>query len=96
MATISFRTKMIKVYNPDDTLAFTQINVPEFKRHHCDMNAFRIHKKYGGFANSDLFSSILKRVHKEVAPLGWWKLESLPAGVEVETNGFFATVSFEV
>lgn len=96
MAKISFRTKLIKVHNPDDSFAFTQINVPDFKRHHCDMHGFRTHSKYGGFANSDLFPSILKRVKKEVAPLGFWKLEELPQGVEVETNGFFATVTFEV
>lgn len=96
MAKISFRTKMIKVHNPDDTFAFTQINVPEFKRHHCDMAAFRAHPKYRSYANSDLFNSILKRIKRDIAPSGWWKFEELPIGVTVETNGFFATFTFEV
>lgn len=96
MAKISFKTKLIKVYNPDDTFAFTQVNVPDFKRSHCDMHAFRMHKKYGGFANSDLFPSILKRIKKEAAPLGFWKLEELPEGVEIDASGFLASVTIEV
>lgn len=96
MAKIIFRTKMVQVYTPDNVFAFTQIKVPEFKRHHCDMNSFRAHKKYGGYANSDLFPAMLKRIRREIAPLGFWKLESIPEGVSLETNGFFATVTVDV
>lgn len=96
MARITFRTKMVQVYTPDNVFAFTKINVPEFKRHHCDMNGFRTHKTYGSYANSDLFPSMLKKIHREIAPLGFWKLESIPEGVKLETNGFFATVTVDV
>lgn len=96
MAKIIFKTKLIKVYNVDDSFAFTQINVPKFSRSHLDMNEFRSHPKYGPFANSSLFESILVRIRKEVAPNGWLKLENLPETIKVDTNGFLAIVTIEV
>lgn len=96
MATITFKAKAVPVSYVDDSHAFTQINVPQLERHHCDMRAFRKHPRYAGIANSDLFKNALARVRRDVAPAGFLKLESLPANVQVDTSGFLASVTIEV
>lgn len=96
MATIRYRTKPMPVEYPEGGHAFTQINVPQLTRSHCDMNAFRKHPRYRSYANSDLFPSMLARIRKQVAPHGWFKLEDPPAGVTVDASGFLAVVTIEV
>lgn len=96
MATITFKTKPIKVYNADDSFAFTQINVPNFTRAHIDMAEMRNHPKYRSYANSDLFPSILKGIKRQHFPMGWFKLEEAPEGITVDATGFLAIVTFEV
>jgi hypothetical protein len=67
MARIQFKGKVQTMRNADDDSAvYEYIQVPEFDRKHCDMNAFRIHKKYGSYANSDLFKGMLNRIRKDV------------------------------
>lgn len=98
-ATIQFRAKVEKVYNMDDTLAYECVRVPNIERKHCDMAAFRSHKKIGPYANSDLFAGIIRRSLKDI--LGTTsatviRLDNVPAGVSVDTGGFLALVTIEV
>lgn len=97
MAKISFRSKVQQVFYVDDTLAYEYIQVPELKRHHCDMSAFRSHSKYGSYANSDMFPGMLARIRKDkFGACGMLKLSSIPEGVNVDTSGFLALVEFDV
>ena len=96
MAAITFKAKPQSVFNMDDTLAYQFIKVPTLARSHCDMAAFRKHPKFGGFANSDLFPNVLRRIASTVAPSGIIRLDrGLPAGVTVDASGFLATVTIE-
>ena len=100
MARITFKGKVRDVYEADGkAVAWRYTQVPEFSRPHCDMNAFRSHKLYGGLANSDLFKNVLGRIRREkfgkLDPV-ILRLDRVPAGVSVDTSGFLAVVSFEV
>lgn len=95
MATISFKAKSETIYNMDDTIAYTRVKVPALGRAHCDMDSFRRHPKYGSYANSDLFKSMLARIRKE--KLGdYVRLDRVPEGVMIDTSGFLVAVSLEV
>lgn len=90
MATITFRSKVI---------TRTQrhyINVPEIHRKHCDMKAFREHKRFGSVVNSDLFETMINnRVTSIIGRAGVLWLDSLPDCVSVQP-GFLATVTIEI
>jgi hypothetical protein len=95
MATITFRAKPETIYNMDDTVAYRRVKVPELRRGHCDMPAFRRHPRYGGLANSDLFPNVLARIRRD--HLGEYiRLDNIPAGVRVDDSGFLAAVSIDV
>lgn len=97
MAKITFKGKIQQVWNMDDTPAYRVIDVPKFERKHCDMNAFRSHPKYGGWANSDMFPNMLARIRKDL--LGnrqSLRLDQLPENVSVDESGFLARVTIEV
>ena len=97
MARIQFKGKVQTMRNADDDSAvYEYIQVPEFDRKHCDMNAFRIHKKYGSYANSDLFKGMLNRIRKDVFGGKVLKLNAIPDGVQVDTSGFLAVVTLDV
>lgn len=99
MASITFKTKIKTMFNPDDTEAYKFIEVPQFKRSHCNMEEWRKHPKFGGLANSDLFPNILARVRKDVLGSNYnsiLRMDSLPACVAVDTNGFLAEVTITV
>jgi hypothetical protein len=96
MAKIEFKAKVQTVLNAhNDEVAYSYIDVPQFKRNHCDMNAFRTHPKYGGFANSDLFPAMLARIRRDVFGGNPLRLDAIPAGVTVDTTGFLARVTFD-
>jgi hypothetical protein len=95
MATIEFRGKTETVHNMDGTVAWVQIKVPKLERRHCDMAAFRQHKRFGGVANSDLFPSILARIARDAAPNGYLRLDRVPANVAIDQSGFLAVVRIE-
>jgi hypothetical protein len=96
MPTIEFRGKPEKVYNMDDTLAFTRIKVPAIKKHHCDMNEFRSHRKYSGLANSTLFPAMVARELREMGIRDYLILGDLPNGVEIDLSGFLANVTINL
>ena len=96
MTAITFKTKIRTAYNMDDTPAYDYLTVPVFTRAHCDMAAFRSHPKWGGLANSDLFSNVLRRIRQDVLQRSdVLRLDRLPPNVTVEP-GFLATVTIEV
>jgi hypothetical protein len=89
MAQITFRAKVRNGF----------IDVPQFKRSHCDMAAFRKHPRWGGLANSDLFPNVLARIRRDMIgsdSRNYIRLESLPAGVTVDCSGFLASVTVTV
>jgi hypothetical protein len=96
MAKIQFKAKKHSVSTIEGEVIYHYVTVPNFSRSHCDMNAFRFHKKYGAYANSDLFKSILLKIRKEVFPSGMLKLNQIPEGVFVDDSGFLTVISFEV
>lgn len=96
MATVSFKAKIETIYNVDDTVAYRRIKVPTITRRHCDMHAFRTHRKYGGFANSDLFASVLVRALKTAGVGGYLRLDALPDAVTVNEQAFLALVRIEL
>lgn len=96
MAAVTFKGKIQNVYNMDDTLAWRYIRVPKLERRHCDMSAFRCHPKFGGYANSDLFPSMLRKKAEQLGIGATLRLDRIPAGVEVDETGFLATVTFEL
>lgn len=96
MAKITFKGKLQTMYSADDTVAYQYITVPAFARSHCDMRAFRVHPKYGSYANSDLFTSILARIRKEIFNTGILKLNAVPNIVSVDSSKFLTVVTFEV
>ncbi len=95
-ARIVFKSKIHKVYNHDDTLAYLYVSVPVFKRHHCDMNAFRSHHKYGGYANSDLFPNMLRIIKENLFPSGILRLDNIPENVDIDDSGFLATITVTI
>lgn len=101
MAKIEFKGKPVTMFNADGTEAYRYIQVPAFERRHCDMHAFRMHPKYGSYANSDLFVGMLRRIRDDafkntVNGTKVIKLDAIPEGVSVDLSGFLASVSFEV
>lgn len=53
VAKIQFKGKLQTVKYVDGAIAYQYIQVPELDRKHCDMQAFRVHPKFGSYANSD-------------------------------------------
>ena len=96
MAKITFKAKIKTIYNHDDIPDYDIVMVPKFKKHHCDMNAFRSHPKYGSYANSDLFEGILARVRRDIAPHGFWRIDNLPDNVKIVEPGYLTVFEVEV
>jgi hypothetical protein len=96
MSNITFKTKVKTMYNMDNSIAYQYLSVPALKRSHCDMRSFRIHPKYGAYANSDFFEGMLNKIKADKFYNGIIKLDNIPDGVIVDTSGFLASVSFDV
>lgn len=96
MGDIQFKAKVKTAYNVDDTIAFQFIPIPKITRNHCDMAKFRQSRKYGHYANSDLFPAMLGRIMGELGLREWVKLGELPDCVSIDTSGFLAVVSISV
>ena len=100
---IAFRAKVQKMYTVNDDLLYEFIVVPKLTRKHVNMGEARSHHKYGGLANSSLFESgVLSGLRKTVFKDSHGgpdqrivRLDQIPHGVQVDTSGFLAHVSFE-
>lgn len=95
-ATIEFKAKVKTVYNHDNTVAWRYLKIPAITRSHCDMAAFRSHKRFGGFANSDLFPAMLKRELKARGIGETVRLDQLPPDFVVDESGFLASVVIDL
>lgn len=95
-ATITFRAKVQSVYNFDDSLAWQYVKVPAITRSHCDMPAFRSHKRFGGIANSDLFPRCLGRAFESLGIKKTIRLDRIPESVSIDTSGFLASVTITI
>lgn len=97
---IAFKAKPVQVYNPDGSVAYVAVKVPELKRSHVDMHAARRHPRYSGIANSDLFPGVLAKIRRELVgeynPSGHVRLDKLPEGFSVRRVGPLIEVSWEV
>ena len=101
MAAITFKGKVQTMRNMDDTVAYMFVAVPALDRKHCDMEAFRKHPKYGSYANSDMFPSVLARIvddtfGKSYSGARKLRLDMVPDGVTVDASGFLAVVTLTV
>lgn len=96
-AKITFKGKPREMQDMDGNVLYRYVEVPQFKRAHCDMNAFRSHPKYGGYANSDMFPGMLKRIRDEVLNhKAFLRLDQLPENVVIAETNFLITVAIEV
>jgi hypothetical protein len=92
MPQIRFRAKIETIYNPDMTIAYQRVKVPELERRHCDMAAFRQDSKFGGWANSDMFPGILRRIKADKTG-DYVRLDRVPKDVDIDTGGFLAHIT---
>lgn len=95
MANITIKAKKFTVYNMDNSIAYTAIKIPRIKTNHCDMNAMRQHKKFGAYANSNMFEQMINAHVKNLGLPEVLKLNEIPEFLTVK-DGFFTIISFEV
>ena len=95
MARISFKAKKQDIQDLRDKTWRSSVRVPRIKKSHCDMSAFRKHKRFGSYANSDLFENMINGHIRKLIPDGFIRLDELPPGVEVFA-GFLVTVNIEI
>ena len=89
MATITFKMKIA----PEETIVIA----PAFKHSHCNMQEFRNHSKYGAYAKSNLFLSLLARVRRDLfGSCGIIRLDNLPKNVTIDRSGFLAVVTIKL
>lgn len=94
---IEFKAKPQTVHDMDGTALYQFVVVPELKRSHVDMHAARMHPKFGGLANSDLFPGVLARIRRDVLNgAAYLRLDALPANIIVDTSAFLAKVTIDV
>ena len=97
MATIEFKTKIKTTGYAGTDETWEYVTIPAFKKSHCDMHAFRQHRKYGGYANSALFPAMLARIKREIfGTKNTIRLDAIPDGVKIDTSGFLAKITLEV
>lgn len=88
--TITFKTKVHSGLTD-------YLQSPVFTGSHCNMGAWRSHRKYGNYVNSSLFPNVLGRIRRELfGAAGILHLDTLPPGVTVDTSSFLAVVTIDV
>ena len=88
---IQFKAKLSEGCDPRTGKMYKLARVPEIKRTHCDMAAFRKSRAYGGFANSDLFPGMLKGIRRKIfGEAGVWRSDRNYPEVTVDDTGFLA------
>jgi hypothetical protein len=97
VAKVHFKAKPQTIYNMDETVAYVRIKVPALTRSHCDFAAFRSHPKFGPYANSDLFASLLKRALGAAGVGEYLRLDKpLPENVTIDASGFLHAVTIDL
>jgi hypothetical protein len=93
---ITFKAKIRTARYADDTFAYEYIQVPAMKRHYCDMGKFRNSPKFGAYANSDLFLSMLERTVERAGVKKSQRMDLLPSCVSIDRSGFLAEVTISI
>lgn len=98
MPTIKFKAKAQdgQLIIDGKIINVTRYKVPELTRNHCDMPAFRTCRKYGGYANSTLFLSMLKRELNAIGCDYWINEGYIPDNVKIDNSGFLAVITIEL
>jgi len=96
MPNIQFKAKPETIYNMDDSVAYIRVKVPAINRQHCDMHAFRTHKRFGGFANSDMFPGMIKRSLQNAGVGSYIRLDDIPKCTRIDESGFLAKVTITI
>lgn len=91
---ISFRGKPEAIWHGE--VKRLRVKVPEIARSHCDMSAFRNSRRFGSYANSDLFPALLARELKAMKLPPYLYADELPPGVEMDTTKFLWAVKITV
>ena len=101
--TIEFRAKVHTNHYSDGSAAARFIRVPKLGvRHVADMGAARASRKFGMYANSDLFPSMISRAAESVGcrRVGDYLcvdlLANVPPEIVVDESGFLANVRISV
>lgn len=89
-ASLTFKTKAVPLRDGDATI--DSYKIPTITRAHCDMPAFRIHPRFGGLANSDLFLGMINRHLKNMYPSGWIRADKLNSQTALQ-SAFLTTVT---
>lgn len=96
MPTIIFKAKAHPGQSAH-TLEWSEfVQVPKLQTKHCDMPAFRKSLRFGGYANSDLFTNMLRRELVKEGISSRIDINNPPRGVTVDTSGFLARVTIEI
>jgi hypothetical protein len=97
MLKITFRAKAETrtSYEEEKPREYAALSVPELDRRHCDMNAFRASRRFGSYANSDLFPQMLRRAVAQMVGPRIRLDQPLPRGVAVQP-GFLHTCTIEL
>jgi hypothetical protein len=96
---IQFKTKVQGFQNEAGEPVGCILVPSELTRKHCpDMNAWRMSRAFGGYANSDMFGAILKGAAKKAGlePGRLIRLDRWPEGATIDTTGFLAVVTIDV
>lgn len=97
MLKIAFKAKIKYIDNPNNSSSKAYIAVPTFTANHCNMGAFRQSKRFGAYANSNLFPAVLARLRGDLFGVRMIiKLSDLPNCVTVDTSKFLAVVTITV
>lgn len=90
--TVTFKTKPVRYQDLGDLQYYDYIKIPKITRNHCNMAAFRTSKRFGGYANSDLFPAMINGAVKKIIPKGKFRTDQTPEGVTIEP-GYLSTVT---
>lgn len=93
---IQFKAKQRTVHNMDNSIHYVKIDVPKITRNHCDMHAFRVSRRFGGYANSDLFLGMIRGELKRLGIGEIVKLDNVPDSMTVDGTGFLSVVTILV
>ena len=92
---IVFKTKIKDVFYADGALAYSGAPLPKKLAQYADKPAFRTSKRFGGYANSDLFENMLQREIRRLGIPPYLKIGALPGCVTIEP-GFLATITIHI
>ena len=101
---IVFRGKVQECRYSDGTLAARYVRVPNLERRHVeDMADARKSRRFGGYANSDMFPSMIRRAAEAAGCRdygnGTMRIDlhkPVPESIRVDESGFLATVTIDV